>query len=96
MQIKMQAFVVQASRYSMDDGTRGGHINYLSDPSEPNPNRTGKDIIKLAASYETKEKLCDQLPANCDLVVEVVQGGQNKGSLKLVSVELSKPAKPAQ
>lgn len=94
MQMQMQALVVQAGRYHIaETGQKGGSIFYLSDPSEPNENRTGQDVIKMAAPYEVVENMKGQLPAECKMSVEVVQAGGNKGSLKLLSIE---PIKPVQ
>lgn len=93
MQMHMQSYVVQASRYSMDNGQKGGSVFYLSDPSEPTENRTGQEVIKMSAPYETVDQVRNQLPAECKMTVEIVQGGGNKGSLKLISIE---PIKSAQ
>lgn len=95
MQMTMTAMVVQASRYNITEtGQKGGSVFYLSDPSEPNENRTGQEVIKMTAPYETVDEVRDQLPAECDMKVEVVQGGGNKGSLKLISITPKGP-KPA-
>lgn len=85
MQIPMSFQVVQASNYNMD-GNTGGNIICLSKPTDEADNRTGLDVVKMTCGHEVKDQLKGLLPCDCDLVVEMVQGSQNKSTLKLIKI----------
>lgn len=85
MKMSMAGTVIQASRYDME-GNKGGSIIVTNKPTEQNDNRAGLDIMKMTAAYEVVEKLRSDLPCECDMVVEPIQGGGGKMSFKLLDI----------
>jgi len=93
MQTTVIGNLVSATKYEIDDGTKGGSIWVSKPTSGMNDNILGEELIKIKIPYELFNQLKQkveakemQVPGLAEILVNIDMGGQNKATLTAISI----------
>lgn len=69
----IQAHVIGASRYSMDNGVKGAKVTIMQPSASDNENQLGNQVSTMSAPYEILDQLhayAPQMPCALELDIE--------------------------
>lgn len=88
----IQARVLGAMRYSMDNGTKGAKITLMNEADPNNENRIGYEVMTVSAPYEILDQLhahAPSMPCNLEIDAEM---RVSQGKMTMHAVAVRKPS----
>ncbi|MGQ0333103.1 hypothetical protein [Halomonas elongata] len=92
----IQARVIGAMRYSMDNGVKGAKLTIMNEADSSNDNRVGFEVATISAPYEILDQLrphAGQMPCNLEIDAEMRTTG---GKITMHAIAVRKPAATGQ
>lgn len=80
---KIQCEVLQAKRFKMED--YAATTLYCVGGKVDEQDSCGTELIKVTGDYELLDTMRGNLPGSFELETELVQGGKDKGALRVLS-----------
>ncbi|KGE78924.1 hypothetical protein [Halomonas salina] len=84
----IQARVIGAMRYSMDNGVKGAKLTLMNEADAGNDNRVGFEVATISAPYEILDQLrplADKMPCNLEIDAEM-RTSQGKMTMHAIAV----------
>lgn len=102
MQTVITAQALTVTRYSIDEGSKGGSIWVQRTSDGSNKNILGLELIKITIDYEMFDQLKGRIedgelkcPDMWEILVQIQMSGGNKAGLKALSVKPAPPLEPS-
>ncbi|MGM0784627.1 MAG: hypothetical protein ACQEUM_10975 [Pseudomonadota bacterium] len=88
----IQARVLGAMRYAMDNGAKGAKITLMNETDPDNENRLGHEVMTISAPYDLLEQLrphAAHMPCNLEIDAEMRTTG---GKMTMHAIAVRKPS----
>lgn len=88
----IQARVIGAMRYAMDNGVKGAKITLMNETDASNDNRVGHEVMTISAPYEILDQLrphAAHLPCNLEIDAEM---RVSQGKMTMHAIAVRKPS----
>ncbi|XKE44513.1 hypothetical protein LG302_14205 [Halomonas organivorans] len=92
----IQARVIGAMRYSMDNGVKGAKLTVMNEADASNENRVGYEVATISAPYEILDQIrpyAANMPCNLEIDAEMRTTG---GKITMHAIAVRKPAASGQ
>ncbi|UYG07290.1 hypothetical protein [Halomonas sp. M4R1S46] len=87
----IQARVIGAMRYSMDNGVKGAKLTIMNEADASNENRVGYEVATISAPYEILDQIrphAAHMPCNLEIDAEMRTTG---GKITMHAIAVRKP-----
>ena len=87
----IQARVIGAMRYSMDNGVKGAKLTIMNEADPNNDNRVGHEVATISAPYEILDQIrphAAHMPCNLEIDAEMRTTG---GKITMHAIAVRKP-----
>ncbi|MFC3282847.1 hypothetical protein [Litchfieldella rifensis] len=88
----IQARVLGAMRYSMDNGVKGAKLTLMNEADPNNENRVGHEVMTISAPYEILDQLrahAPHMPCNFEIDTEM---RTTQGKMTMHAIGIRKPS----